>query len=69
VEDAKDTSFGIDILEHNFTQLPAEGRFLLINFLQNLVSMQNTMSGAVSAENARSSSNDSKGGCSESFMG
>jgi hypothetical protein len=53
VADQKENSVDISILEQNFTQLPAEGKILLKKYLQNLVSMQNTMTGAVPADNVR----------------
>jgi len=45
VNDRKENSSDIGILEQNFTQLPAEGKFLFKEFLQNLVSMQEMMTG------------------------
>jgi hypothetical protein len=41
----QDNSSGIIILEQNFPQLSAEGQFHLKNYLQSLVSLQNTMTG------------------------
>ena len=60
VVDIKDSSSGRDILEQNFSQLPVEGRVLLKNYLQNLVSMQNTMAGTFSENDARSLSNGNR---------
>jgi hypothetical protein len=51
----KENSSDIGILEQNFTQLPAEGKSLLKNYLQNLVSLQNAMRGAISIDNIRGS--------------
>jgi len=45
IKSPKDNSLDIGILEQNFTQLPTEGKFLFKEFLQNLVSMQETMIG------------------------
>jgi len=45
VNDRKDNSSGMGILEQNFTQLPTEGKFLFKEFLHNLVSMQEMMTG------------------------
>jgi hypothetical protein len=49
----QDNSSGIIFLEQNFSQLSAEGQFRLKNYLQSLVSLQNTMTGMVSADNIR----------------
>ena len=59
VEETGNCSFGTDILAYGFTQLPAEGRSHFKEFLQNLVSMQNTMTGA---DNTQSSSNENQEG-------
>jgi hypothetical protein len=56
-ENSKDSALGIGILEQTFTQLSAERKFLLQEYLQNLVSMQNTMAGAISADSSRTLSN------------
>ena len=53
------SSFDADILGQGFSQLSAEGRVHLKDFLENLVSMQNTMTGTITVNDARSSSNDS----------
>ena len=41
----KDKSSDISLLEQEFAQLPPEGRNLLIKYLQNLISLQNTAVG------------------------
>jgi len=45
VNASKDSSLDIGVLEQNFTQLPTESKFLFKEFLQNLVSLQETMTG------------------------
>jgi hypothetical protein len=37
---------GIDVLEQCFSQLPPDGKTHIKDYLQSLVSMQNTMAGA-----------------------
>jgi hypothetical protein len=56
LEHLQDNSSGINFLEQNFSQLSAEGQSRLKNYLQSLVSLQNTMTGTVSADNIRVSS-------------
>jgi hypothetical protein len=63
VANLQDNSSGINFLEQNFFQLSAEGQSQLKNYLQSLVSLQNIMTGAVSADSVRVSSNG-KRGCS-----
>ena len=46
VSDLQANNRGLGILEHSFSQLPAEGRIHLREYLKNLVSMQDAMSGA-----------------------
>ena len=58
VDEQKDNSADIGFLEQNFAQIPAKGKILLKNHLQNLVSLQNTMTGAVSVDNAQLSAKD-----------
>lgn len=43
------------ILEHSFSQLPPEGRTQLRDYLQNLVSIQKTLAGAVTVDDGKSS--------------
>jgi hypothetical protein len=53
----QDKSSCLIFLEQNFSKLSAEGQSQLKNYLQSLVSLQNTMTGAVSADSVRVSSN------------
>jgi len=43
INNKKDNSSDISVFEQSFTQLPTEGKFLFKEFLQNLVSIQETM--------------------------
>ena len=49
------------VLGQGFSQLSAEGRVHLKDFLENLVSMQNTMTGTVSADDDCSTSDGEQG--------
>jgi len=55
-------SSGIDILEQNFNLLSTERKTLLRDYLQNLVSMQNTMAEVASVDNGYSSAKEKTDG-------
>jgi len=50
---SKSYSSGINFLEQNFHQLSTEGQSQLKDYLQSLVSLQNTITGADSADSVR----------------
>jgi len=54
-EGCRDISFDTEILEQSFSQLPSEGKVQLRDYLQNLISIQNTIA---TADIAGSSSKD-----------
>ena len=61
-ERPQDYSTGINFLEQNFSQLPAEGQSQLKKYLQSLVSLQNTMIGTKSVNIIHISSNENSNG-------
>jgi len=63
VEITEDESFGKSILEQHFSLLSAEGRTHLRDYLKNLVSMQDTMAGAYSTDEAHSLPKNKRGLC------
>jgi len=48
--DSQDYSFGINFLEQNFHQLSADGQSHLKDYLESLVSLQNTIIGTEFAD-------------------
>ena len=48
-DDNQTNSFDAGILEQSFAQLPVEERGILKDFLKNLLSMQNTITRAISS--------------------
>ena len=52
-EKRQDNSFDTGILEQGYSQLPAEGKIHLKDYLQNLVSLQNTMAKTVNEERGK----------------
>jgi len=69
VGNLKDNSPGTNTLEQNFNQLPPEGKIHLKEYLQSLVAIQNTMTGADFTDNANTSpkedKNNHQGRCSD----
>ena len=53
-EDNQANSFATGILEQSFAQLPAEGRSSLKDYLKNLLSIQNAITGAISSSDTTS---------------
>jgi hypothetical protein len=51
--DSQGNSSEINFLEQNFSQLSAEGQSRLKDYLQNLVSLQNTITGTEVANSVR----------------
>jgi len=62
MNDTKDYSSGINFLEQNFHKLPLEGKSRLKDYLQSLVSLQNTMKGVEFADSVNVSLIENQGG-------
>ena len=60
-EGCQGTSFNRNILEQGFTQLQAEGKVQLRDYLQNLVSIQNAIAGATPMKDSCILSKDEQG--------